>query len=158
MSLFYRRKDRGKERRPQRRRCLLEVTSLEDRSLEAVGTITATAVPRILAPNNGQIVPVTVSGTIFATRPGGPTAFFQVTDEYRRIEPKGHLVLHKVATDSYAYSFTIDLQAKASTRVLDGRHYDILVAAGDVDNGNGVTIAVHVLTNATTTPPKVASK
>jgi hypothetical protein len=130
------------------------VTALEDRTLAAIGPITAKAVPSILAPPNGRFVPVTVSGTIFATRPGGPKAFFQVTDEFRRIEPSRYIVLHKIAANTYAYSFTINLQAKASSRVHDGRHYDILVAAGDADNANGITIAVHVPNAPTSAPPK----
>ena len=135
-----------KAAKPVRRspRYRLEITALEDRKLLFVGTITAVATPQLLFPPNGRYVPVAVVGTIIESGPHAPTAFFQVTDEYRRDEPRAHLELVRTSSTTYAYTFHIFLQADRSTRVPDGRHYDILVAAGDAQNGNGTTIAVIV--------------
>jgi hypothetical protein len=112
--------------------------------LAFVTSVTGVAVPSLLVPPNGQFMPVVVSGQITSTGAEAPRAFFQVTDEYRRDEPRGHLTLVKTAPSTYSYSFQIFLQAQRSTRVPDGRHYYILVAAGDQDSGNGATIPVLV--------------
>jgi hypothetical protein len=141
--LFPGKPKRASLRRP-RRACRLDVAPLEDRTLAFVGTITAVATPSILFPPNGRYVQVNVSGTIIESLKQAPEAVFQVTDEYRRVEPRGHLTLHQVNSYTYSYSFSVYLQAERSTRVPDGRHYDILVAAVDADAGNGKTIAVVV--------------
>lgn len=123
-----------------------EMSELEPRQLNAIGEVTATATPAILFPPNGRFVTVRVTGTVVATSTE-PKMFFVVTDEYRRFEPRAHFRPVKVGTNKWAYSFVVPLQAKVSQQVNDGRHYDILVAAGDADNGNGKTIAVLVPKN-----------
>jgi len=53
---------KGRTDRPRHRR-QLEITHLEDRRLMTIGTVTAVATPRVL-PNNGKLVPITITGTI----------------------------------------------------------------------------------------------
>lgn len=179
------------------RRSHLEVTALEDRNLLFITTLTAVAHPLLLVPPNGRYVPVTVSGTITQSildqLPGRPTvapppaklaainaanakqptpkaAIFQVTDQYRRDEPRGAAPLHqltnvtffspvtKTSTTAYvglvrkfSYSFTVNLQAQRSDRFPVGRHYYIDVAATDNDGGFGKTVAILVPLDVT--PP-----
>jgi hypothetical protein len=134
----------------RRRRWTPEMTQLERRDLSAVSVPSDTVFvhPGILPPTNGQFVPVLVYGRIFDSRPQTPSGFFHVTDEYRRVEPFGKfsLVPAGKAGASYAFrfEFTINLQAKRSTKTPDGRHYDILVGATDVDGNGGRTIEVLV--------------
>ncbi len=111
--------------------------------------------PAVLAPT-GQYTTVTVSGQIGSNHPVPPDAFFFVTDEYRLDEPRGRgVVLTPAGTKSvpngyvktwylYTYSFTIQLQAKRSTRTFDGRHYDIFVGATDSDGTDGLTDQLYV--------------
>jgi hypothetical protein len=198
----------GQERgRTRARRRNLEFTTLEDRRLLTVGTVTAVVTPSILVPPDGRFVPVTVTGSIFqvvdfvfpgpqktppppaelakidagnATRPFPGKALFQVTDQYRRDEPRGHIPIHLVATVNsfipgtgstnaierllrqFTYTVTFHLQAKRSTRLPVGRHYYILVAAGDQDGGDGTTVAVLVPRDPAHPdvphPPKAAGK
>ena len=50
------------------------------------------------------------------------------------------------------FDFTIYLQAKRSTKTMDGRHYDLFVGAKDTDNTDGKTVAIYV--PKVYTPPK----
>jgi hypothetical protein len=127
-----------------RRRCRPEVAPLEERRLLFVTGITAVATPNVLVPPNGRYVPVTVTGTILDSHDKAPQSFFKVTDEYRRDEPFAPLTLQRTAQYTFRYRVTFFLQAQRSTQVPDGRHYDILIAAGDQDGGNGKTIPVLV--------------
>lgn len=144
-----------------------EVTPLEGRALMALnGSLGfVKADPPILAPT-GQYVPVTITGKIGDNHPVAPDAFYFVTDEYRTVEPAGTgVVLTPAGTKSvpngyvktwylYTYSFTIQLQAKRSTRTFDGRHYDIFVGATDADGTDGLTTQVFV---PKVYPPPVAA-
>lgn len=130
----------------RQRACRPAVACLEPRELNAIGQVTATVTPRILFPPNGRFVTVSVTGTVIATSTE-PKMFFAVTDEYRQFEPRARIHPVKVETNKWAFAFTVPLQARASQRVPDGRHYDILVAAGDADNGNGATVGVLVPKN-----------
>ncbi len=157
------------------------VSHLEERKLLYV-TPTATVVPSILIPS-GRTVPVNVSGTVNSVIDLGaassietrlaladvpePVASFQVTDLYRRVEPRGRLDLDKLGgvnfeqmvdvngrqelhvfnSSTYYYTVNIPLQADRSSNTPDGRRYYILISAGDQDNGNGVTVPVLVPQN-----------
>ncbi len=134
-----------------------EVTRLEGRTLMVVnGSLGfVKADPPVLAPS-GQYVSVTITGKLGDNHPVAPAAFYFVTDEYRVDEPAGKgVVLTPAGTKSvpngyvktwylYTYSFTIQLQAKRSTRTFDGRHYDIFVGATDADGTDGLTTQVFV--------------
>lgn len=116
-----------------------------------VGPVTAAVAPRILEPI-GRFVPVTVTGTMPVQLAGKePVGRFQVTDEYRKVEPgrrfelvRGRLLDAKKQTYQYDWSFTVNLDARRSTAVPDGRHYYITYAIGDKDNVQSKTLAVFV--------------
>jgi hypothetical protein len=191
MGIFWNRHEPGERsiQRPHARRRQLEFTVLEDRRLLAIGTITATAVPNLLIPpNNGHFDTVTVSGTfvqvITDTLPGHPTTppdpaalakidatldsepvpdtvLVQVTDQYRRDEPrfraeiklvnstnvftppsKGVATAEESVVRHFSYTFTVKLQARRSSTQPEGRHYYINVAAADADDASSTTVAV----------------
>jgi hypothetical protein len=114
----------------------------------------------ILPPNN-KYIPVTVTGTfqeyhvvtvgknvqlVNSVQSGPKRSSFQVVDEYRQVQPHGKITL--VLTDSakaiYSYSFTIFLQATRRNADVTGRHYNIIVGAGDTDGWNGEVVTVLV--------------
>jgi hypothetical protein len=181
------RRARG-QRAPRRLRAwrYVESTELEARRLQAIGAITAIATPKILTPDNGQFIAVTVTGKIdqvinttlpghqtspppddqlaalaarAAKRPPPSLVRAIVTDQYRQVEPRldthvGALVKSKAVflpatqfmphaieslSRTYSYSFTIYLQAKASSI---GRQYDITVFVKDTEGANQFTIGV----------------
>lgn len=151
MRNFWKRVGRGKQTR-DRTRCLRpEVDGLEPRELPIVGPVTASLAPRILKPI-GRFVPVTVTGTMPVQLAGNePVGRFQVIDEYRKVEPRrrftlvqGRLLDAKKNTYQYDWSFTVNLDARRSTAVPDGRHYYITYAIGDKDNVQSQTLAVFV--------------
>jgi hypothetical protein len=85
--------------------------------------LTVAADPATLWPPNGELVPVTVSGTI-TDEPGGSgvnasSAAYVVMDEYGQIQPKGGITL---GTDGN-YTFTVALEASRRGNDQDGRHY-----------------------------------
>ncbi len=178
------------ERAPRRPRAWRSVDSseleLEARRLQAIGTVTAVATPKILTPDNGQWIAVTVTGKVqqlinttlglhqtsppppdqlaaidarAASRPPPSLVRAIVTDEYRQVEPRldttvGALLDSKTTflpstqflpnaieslSRDYAYSFTIYLQAKASSI---GREYALTVFAKDSEGVNQTTIGV----------------
>jgi hypothetical protein len=96
--------------------------------------ITLTVTPRVLWPPNGNMVPVSVSGTINDTGSGVNvnSAVFAVKDEYGRVQPKGAVTLGSGGN----YSFTLLLQASRLATDLDGRRYTVTVRAKD-NAGNG---------------------
>ncbi len=102
--------------------------------------ITIAASPATLKPPNGQMVPVTISGTITDATSGVSvhTAKFSVTDEYGIVQPTGIITLASGGN----YSFTISLQASRQGNDFDGRQYTIVVSAVDLaDNtGSGSTV------------------
>jgi len=91
--------------------------------------ITVSASPATLAPPNGRLVTVAVSGAITdgANGSGVQASTYQVTDEYGQIQPSGNLTLG--ADGSYA--FTVVLAASRDGNDQDGRHYTIAVSAND---------------------------
>ena len=92
-------------------------------------TITVAANPSQLWPPNGQMVPVTISGTMTDSQSGvnDSTAAFAVTDEYGLVQPSGPIT---VGTNG-SYSFVISLQASRHGDDHDGRLYAIRVSVQD---------------------------
>lgn len=105
-------------------------------------TITVTANPLILTPNDGAIVPVTVSGTITDAVSGpDPKALqWHLLDEYSRLQPSG--IVHVAADGSF--SFVLMLERSRLPADTDGRTYQIAIGAGD-RAGNIATKSVIVL-------------
>jgi hypothetical protein len=103
--------------------------------------VTIRATPATLWPPNGRLVPVTITGTI--TDAGGgvnaSTAAYAVTDEYKLVQPSGHINLV-----NGSYTFTIQLQASRNSNDTDGRQYIISVSAQD-NVGNTGSAATGVL-------------
>ncbi len=133
-----------------RRTTALVVTPLEPRALAAVSTAQINVFPQII-PNlpGGPQVAVQVVGLLNTNSPTPPVGFYFVTDEYRADEPTGHMILFPVGQNAqkqyqYLFNFTISLQAKRSTNVNDGRHYDIFVGGTDKDGANGATVEILV--------------
>src|SRR5215472_3827356 len=108
-------------------------------------TITVSANPAGLWPPNGQMIPVTISGTITDTQSGvnAATAKFTVYDQDGTVQPSG---LVTVAADG-SFSFTVLLQASRNGADLTGRHYSITVRAldnaGNLGFGSAVVVVPH---------------
>lgn len=142
-------------RRSPSRRLRPAVDGLEDRQLLAIDKFLVAATPKVLSPPDGRFVPVTVSGSFETSIGSTPKGFFFVTDQYGRIEPKGAVALHTAgAPNLFAYSFTINLQAKRGSQTMNGRQYDILVGATDQDVTVGKTIFVWVPKDAVAGHPR----
>jgi hypothetical protein len=101
--------------------------------------ITISATPRVLAPPNGQLVPVTIAGKITDSASGvnASTAEYRVIDEYRLVQPKGKMALDSAGN----YRFTILLRASRLWNDLNGRQYTIRVNAKDNAGSRGVNWA-----------------
>jgi hypothetical protein len=97
--------------------------------------VTVSATPETLWPPNGRLVLITISGTI--TDPdsdvNASTATYAVTDEYRLVQPSGHITLGS----NGSYAFTIQLQASRNGNDTDGRQYIITVSAQDNEGNTG---------------------
>lgn len=94
-------------------------------------TITAAATPSTLWPPNGNLIAVTVSGTVKDDPAGsgvnpGSVAFY-VVDEYLQVQPAGSVTL---ASDG-SYSFAVELPASRSGNDRGDRLYTITVSARD---------------------------
>jgi hypothetical protein len=100
--------------------------------------------PNTLFPPNGKYVPVTVLGTVSDPSKTPPTASFQVTDEYRRDQPRGPVQLHRVGKGKYWFRFNINLQAQRAEEYPAGRRYYVVVGAGNMGGFGGQTVAVQV--------------
>jgi hypothetical protein len=130
------------------------VLGLETRELPVITALTVAARPNILEPPNNRYVAVEVSGTITDTRGLPRSAAFRVIDQYRKIEPRGPLALTPTSTkNQFAYDFTIHLQARRADNIVAGRHYYVIISAGDQDGGVGRTIPVLVPHGRTYVPP-----
>lgn len=148
---------RSEGARPKSRKRAPEVLPLERRDLMTIITSqsTVTVFPAIVPPTGGAAV-VTVFGQIASTRETSVRdGFFQVTDEYRQVEPTGPVVLTPLGPSEgyyrYGFSFNVRLQATAKPNSSSGgRQYFFLVGASDEDNTEGKTIAAFV---PTTRPP-----
>ncbi|HEV3166962.1 MAG TPA: hypothetical protein VGZ22_23240 [Isosphaeraceae bacterium] len=189
MGFFWNRRDRdGRASRQKRHQRHLEFTILEDRQVPTIVTVTAVAFPRALEPANGRFLPVVVSGTVkqsltqvlagnvtslppaelaalqakLAAEPTPGRALAQVTDRYRRVEPRVRAPLHQIGSTNifapasktnptavvgvvrdFTYTLTVFLQAK-NGKFGPPRQYDINVSAGDQNGGAGTTIGVGV--------------
>jgi hypothetical protein len=97
--------------------------------------VNVSASPSSIWPPTGNMVPVTVSGTITdnlsGVAPG--TAAFAVVDEYGSIHPSGPITLGLGGS----YSFTVSLQASRNGNDQDGRQYMISVSAKDLAGNLG---------------------
>jgi FG-GAP-like repeat len=102
--------------------------------------ITVSAVPKVLWPPNGKMVPVTVSGTIVDTGTGVNVGSvrYRVKDEYGSVQPHGRPSLGAGG----GYSFTVFLQSSRLGADRDGRHYSIVIAAMDNAGNRGRKAAV----------------
>lgn len=89
--------------------------------------ITGSATPRALWPPNGNMVPVTVFGTISNTGCTVTDAAWAVTDEYGKVQPNGAITLGPEGT----YSFTVLLKASRLASDIDGRVYTVTVSASN---------------------------
>ena len=108
--------------------------------------VSVLASPSSLWPPNGNMVLVTVSGSITdnlsGVKPG--TAAFSVVDEYGSVQPSGPVTVGVRG----GYSFTISLQASRLDSDMDGRQYTITVSANDFAGNHGsasttVTVPHH---------------
>jgi uncharacterized repeat protein (TIGR01451 family) len=102
------------------------ITAIADKTPPAIAI---SANPLSLSPPNGQMVPVTVSGTITDTGSGVnlSSAGFAVSDEYGTVQPAGPFTINPDGT----YLFTVNLEASRRGSDLDGRKYTISVFAKD---------------------------
>jgi len=107
--------------------------------------VSISANPSTLWPPNGQLVKVTVSGTIADSLSGVDpnSVIYSVTDEYSGPGPAAKLIVGP----NGAFSFTVSLQASRKGNDLDGRHYTITVKArdfaGNLGSGSTVVIVPH---------------
>jgi len=105
-------------------------------------TITLTVQPATLWPPNGEMVSVSVSGTIADATSGvnASSATLRVTDEYGSIQPSGPVTLGAGGS----YTFTVSLQASRRGDDRDGRLYTVTV--GGLDNaGNPASASTAVV-------------
>lgn len=91
--------------------------------------VTVSAKPTTLWPSNGQMVPVTISGTIADAASGVDlgSGSFAVSDEYGMVQPSGPVAI----SNDGSYSFSISLQSSRKGSDGDGRQYIIGVFAKD---------------------------
>lgn len=92
-------------------------------------TVTLSTTPISLWPPNGEMVQVTISGTVTETGSGCTikAAVYAVKDEYREVQPTGPVTLGAGG----AYRFTVWLQASRLGTDLDGRLYTVTVSASN---------------------------
>ena len=93
------------------------------------------ASPNVLWPPNQKMVTVTVSGTIKDAGSGilASSVEYAVTDEYKVIQPTGHLTLDAAGN----YAFTLSLRASREGFDSNGRIYMIRVSARDNAGNRG---------------------
>jgi hypothetical protein len=102
--------------------------------------VNVSASPSRLWPPNGQMVPVTVFGSIADSLSGvdPSSATFAVVDEYGLIQPSGPVTVGSGGS----YSFTVSLQASRLDTDTDGRQYTITVRASDLAGNRGSAATV----------------
>jgi len=108
--------------------------------------ITASANPAKLWPPNGEMVSVTVSGTMTDSELNGTgvnpgTAAYAVTDAYGQVQPTGRVALESDGS----YTFMTELQASRNGADKEGRRYTILVSAQDNAGNKGVAAALMIV-------------
>ncbi|MFO0959902.1 MAG: hypothetical protein U0800_21115 [Isosphaeraceae bacterium] len=121
---------------------------LESRDLTVVSSVTGIAMPNVLQPPGNRWVTVSVKGTVNNTLKVQPQVNYQVIDDYRVVQPVGNVKLtrfySKPGDHRYSYDFTVQLPAQVASNDTGGRHFFILVSAGDAQNGNGKYMPVWV--------------
>jgi hypothetical protein len=104
--------------------------------------VTASANPAMLWPPNGNMVAVTISGTMADGLSGvnRSSASFAVNDSYGLVQPNGPVSV----TANGRYSFTVSLEARRNGQDTNGRFYTITVNAQDNagNAGSATTIVV----------------
>lgn len=122
--------------------------SLESRDLTVVSSVTGIAMPNVLQPPGNRWVNVTVKGTVNNTLRVRPQVNYQVIDDYRLVQPSGTVKLtrfySKPSDHRYSYEFKVRLPAQVADDDSSGRHFFVLVSAGDAQNGNGKYMPVWV--------------
>ncbi|HEY6412565.1 MAG TPA: DUF11 domain-containing protein [Edaphobacter sp.] len=116
------------------------ITAIADKIPPA---ISISANPLSLWPPNGNMVPVTVSGTITDADSGvNPSSgSFAVSDEYGTVQPAGSLTINPDGT----YLFTVNLEASRHGNDHNGRQYTISVFVKDnAGNPGSSSIIVSV--------------
>lgn len=106
-------------------------------------TITATANPSQLWPPIGNMVPVTISGTITDTGSGVDTASgaYSTVDSYGAVQPAGTFTINADGT----YSCTLSLEASRKGSDKAGRTYTVTITAKDkAGNVGTATVVVTV--------------
>jgi hypothetical protein len=89
--------------------------------------ITVSTSPVALWPPNGNMVPVTVSGTITDSGCTVTAATYTVIDDYGKVQPSGLVT----RTPGGAYSFTVWLEASRLGTDTEGRVYTVAVSASN---------------------------
>jgi hypothetical protein len=119
-------------------------TTITNINIDKTGpVIRGTASTTSLWPPNGQVVPVTISGTITDALSGvdPSTVKYSVTDDYNRIEPKGPIVLSSTG----AFSLNLQLEARRQGNDKNGRVYSVCLKAKDLaGHASQVTLKIKV--------------
>lgn len=135
-----------REKRPRAYRPSCD--SLESRDLTVVTSVTGIANPNVLQPPGNRWVTVSVKGTVNNTLKVRPSVNYQVIDDYRIVQPAARVKLtpyfNKPSDHRYTYEFTVKLPAQVASSNTGGRHFFILVSAGDAQNGAGKYMPVWV--------------
>ena len=130
---------------PIRRQFRPDVNRLEMRELLATAVSSLVVTPALLTPPNNRFVNVAVTGIVIeSNKKVVPVTQFQVSDEYRRFEPGGRVVLNRLNPTTYSFKFKVVLQATRSSQDTAGRQYFVLVGVQDYQNGAGLTVPVLV--------------
>jgi hypothetical protein len=104
--------------------------------------VSATANPPVLTPPNGQLRPVTISGSAAGDGScvAGTMGTYEVVDEYGLVEPHGTFTVGA----SGAFSFVVTLEASRRGSDTDGRLYSVRVTVRDVC-GSAKTATVNIV-------------
>jgi len=90
--------------------------------------------PSVLAPPNGKMIAVVISGTVSDAQSGLKTVSYAVADEYNQYNSSGSITQNSDGT----FSFTVSLKAAVVKKDPDGkRTYTISVTA--IDNANNTS-------------------
>jgi hypothetical protein len=103
--------------------------------------ITVSTTPTALWPPNGNMVPVSVSGTITDTGCTVTAATYAVIDEYGKVQPSGLVTL----SPKGAYSFTVLLEASRLGTDIDGRVYIVTVSASNSTSKTGSDVSAVIV-------------
>jgi hypothetical protein len=127
--------------RRTRKQWMPEINTLERRELPAITALHVTAAPMILTPPQGQYVKVLVKGELFNNSKNSlPQLRYQVTDEYRQIQPAGPVVLTPLGGGRFSFQFRVALQARVASADTQGRLYFMAVIGEDANGSLGRTL------------------